>query len=240
MPLPSHCRPSSRTTGGPIFIASCNVLARHRLPFTCCAIVFSGWRRRSHLISRQHGGEPALRASPPFDLVRMPFASAALDIATEARDVLARMATEAAGCLVQLEVAVQPGLAVHADRFALRAVLSQLVGNAIRHAAGGRVLLSASRLGGRVQIAVIDDGVGPDAVAQEAALREVVQLVALQGGTIEVEAQRGEGTTVLVRLPESDAAGRAPSEIPKQRPAARTTAAPQIVLEAVAGPSWEI
>jgi len=179
-------------------------------------------------------------ASLPSDLARMPFASTAIDVATEARDVLARMAAEAAGYLVQLEVAVQPDLSVHADRLALRAVLSQLVGNAMRHAAGGRVLLSAIRLGGRVQIAVIDDGIGPDAAVQESALREVAQLVALQGGTIEVEAQRGEGTTVLVRLPEPVSASGAPGKIPKQRLAARTATAPQAAQEALAGHSWEI
>ena len=82
------------------------------------------------------------------------------------------------------------------------AVLSELVGSAMHHAPCGRVLLSAIRLGGRVQIAVIDDGDGPAAAVQEAALRDMAQLVALQGGTIDVESRRGEGTTVLVRLPE--------------------------------------
>ena len=37
------------------------------------------------------------------------------------------MAAEAAGHLVQLEFAAQPDLTVHADRLALRAVLSELV-----------------------------------------------------------------------------------------------------------------
>jgi signal transduction histidine kinase len=207
---------------------------------TCGALVLGGWRSYRHLTSRHQGGEPMTCASAPFDLVRMPFASTALDVATEARDVLARMAAEAAGYLVQLEVAVQPNLSVHADRVALRAVLSQLVGNAVRHGACGRVLLSAIRLGGRVQIAVIDDGIGTDAVAQAAALREVAQLVTLQGGTIDVEAQRGEGTTVLVRLPEPASATRTPGTIPKQRPAGRAAAALQATQDALAGDSWEI
>lgn len=214
---------------------------------TCGALVLGGWRRHRHLIAHDHGGVSMVCASPPFDLVRTPFASGSLNVAAEARDILARMAAEAAGHLVQLEIAVQPDLSIHADRLALHAVLSQLVGNAVHHAAGGRVLLSAIRLRGRVQIAVIDDGIGPDAAVQQAALRNVAQLVALQGGTIKVEAQRGESTTVLVQLPEPASANRTPGEMPQQRPAVRIATASrpeqkaaQPEQEALAEYSWEI
>ncbi|MGA3400885.1 MAG: HAMP domain-containing sensor histidine kinase [Acetobacteraceae bacterium] len=179
-------------------------------------------------------------APSPFGLGRTPFASGVLDVAAEARDVLHQMAGEAAGHLVQLEFAVQPDLLVHADRLALRAVLSELVGNAMRHAPGGRVLLSAIRLGGRVQIAVIDDGDGPAAAVQEAALREMAQLVALQGGTIDVETHSGEGTTVVVRLPEPTGTGRVPGEAPKRPSAERPTAPPRVAREAVVEHSWDI
>ncbi len=208
---------------------------------TCGLFLLGGWRLRRRLLLRRAGGEPMAATQPLFGLGRTPFVGGVLDVATEARDVLGRMAAEAAGHLVQLEVAVQPDLSVHADRLALRTVLSDLVGNAMRHAPGGRVLLSAIRLGGRVQIAVIDDGAGPEAAVQEAALREVAQLVALQGGTLDVEAHPGKGTTVLVRLPESAGTGRAHGEArPARQPADQPAASPQAAREAVAGHSWEI
>jgi signal transduction histidine kinase len=163
-----------------------------------------------------------------------------LDVAAEARSVLGQMAAEAAAHLVQLEFATQANLSVHADRYALRFVLSELVGNAVRHAPGGRVLLSAIRLGGRVQIAVIDDGAGPDAAVQEAELREMAQLVALQGGTIDIEACPGEGTTVLVRLPEPMANGYVPGAVAKHQPVARPTPLPHAAREQVVEISWDI
>jgi signal transduction histidine kinase len=204
---------------------------------TCGVLLFGGWRRRQDLLALQDdGGQPMPVARRAFDLGRMPFVGGVLDVAAEVRDVLAQMAAEAARHLVRLEFAVQPELSVHADRLALRAVLSELVGNAVQHAPGGRVLVSAIRLGGRVQIAVIDDGAGPEAAVQEAALREVVQVVALQGGTIDVEVHAGEGTTVLVRLPEPVDTGRAPGEASaNQKPAERPAASPQAVREAVVG-----
>ncbi len=207
---------------------------------TCGALLLGGWRRRRYLLARQDGGEPMADAPPAFGLGRTPFAGGELDVAAEARDVLRQMATEAQGRLVQLEFAVQPDLLVHADRHALRAVLSELVGNAMHHAPGGRILLSALRLGGWVQIGVMDDGDGPAASVQEAALRETAELVALQGGTIEVEARTGKGTAVLVRLPEPMATGRVPGEAPRRLPAERPAGSSRAAREVVVEHSWDI
>lgn len=201
---------------------------------TCGTFLLGGWQRQRHLQRAQAVGEPVATAQPLFGLARAPFVGGVLDVTAEARDVLAQMAGEAARHLVQLEFAVQPDLSVHADPLALRGVLSELVGNAVRHAPGGRVLLSATRLGGRVQIAVIDDGAGPTAAVREAALREVAQVVALQGGTIDIEVHPGEGTTILVRLPDQVAAGNVPAEAPKQQPAEHLAAPPRAAQEVAA------
>ncbi len=207
---------------------------------TCATLLIGGWRRRQHLMARHHGSVPWQPAPPPFGPGQAPFASFPLDVAAEARDLLHHMAPEAARDLVQLEFAVPPGLTVHADRLALRTVLSELIANAVRHTPGGRVLLSAIELGGRVQIAVIDDGAGADAATQEAALREVAQLVALQGGTIDIDTWRGEGTTVIVRLPDPAQATRPSGEAPRPRPTARPAATSRAALEPVAEHSWDI
>jgi signal transduction histidine kinase len=207
---------------------------------TCGTLLLGGWRRRQHLLGSAYSAGPIVTARLPLGLVRAPFASGVLDVAAEARSVLAQMAAEAAAHLVQFEFATQANISVHADRYTLRAVLSELVGNAVRHAPGGRVLLSVIRLGGRVQIAVIDDGAGPDASVQEAELREMAQLVALQGGTIDVEAYPGEGTTVLVRLPELMGNGWMPGEAPKHSQAGRPAPLPRAAQEAVVEISWDI
>lgn len=207
---------------------------------TCGTLLFGGWQRRRQLLARESTAQPLAVTRPLFDLGRTPFAGDILDVAQEVRDVLAQMAAEAARQLVQLEFAAQPDLSVHADRLALRAVLGELVNHAMRHAPGGRVLLSAIRLGGRVQIAVIDDGVGPAAPVQEAALREVAQLVALQGGTVDIETHPGEGTTVLVRLPEPVGTTAEPEETPQWQTTERPTTQPQPARKAVAEQTWDI
>jgi hypothetical protein len=206
---------------------------------TCGTLLLGGWRQRQRQLAGPAGGEPTAAAPAPFALARSPFASGDLDVAAELRHVLVHMAAQAGCHLVQLEFAAQPDLTVHADRLALHAVLSELVGSAMHHAPCGRVLLSAIRLGGRVQIAVIDDGDGPAAAVQEAALRDMAQLVALQGGTIDVESRRGEGTTVLVRLPEPMGTASTP-ETRKPLPAERFAAPSADALEAAVEHSWEI
>ncbi len=205
---------------------------------TCGTAAFAGWRRRGRLLA-QAGNPPAAGPSRPADLLRKPFASAMLDVAAEARDVLQEMAAEAAGHLVQLEFAAQPDLSVYADRLALRTVLCALIRNAVQHSRGGRVLLSAIRLGGRVQIAVIDDGVGPPAAIQQAALRELAQLVALQGGTIDIETDPGEGTAVLVRFLAPIGGQRASGHAPEAQPAGHPAASPTPARHAVVEPAWD-
>ena len=56
--------------------------------------------------------------------------------------------------------------------------------------------------GSRIQIAVIDSGQGSSAELQRAELRSVEETIALLGGRMEIDSRRGEGTTVLLRLPQ--------------------------------------
>jgi len=206
---------------------------------TCGALLLGGWRR--YVLADRDDSGPVGAPLPSFSLARTPFVGGMLDLAAEVRDVLGQMGPDAARRRVRLEMAVQPDLAVHADPLVLRALLGDLVGNAMRHAPGGRVLLSAARLGGRVEIAVTDDGAGAEAAMQEAALREAGQLVALQGGTIHIEVHPGEGTTVLLRLLEPMGTGRASGQAPAPPSAKQPAASPHAAREAaVAGQSWDI
>ena len=138
-----------------------------------------------------------------------------LDVEREVRSVLAGLTGFAATRLVRFELAVQPDLAVRADAVSFRDALAGLVTHAAAQAPSGRVLVTGMRRGGRVQIAVADDGIGTDRLVQAGDLRSAERIIALQGGTLEIANQPGEGTTLLARWP--DIAGRAHQPAPVTR-----------------------
>jgi hypothetical protein len=160
-------------------------------------VVVSGWNRRREWVARQ--GQ--LPVGNRFELGQTPFAAGDLDVAAEARDVLRQLDSLAARLLVDLEYAVQPQLAVRADRRAFREILSDMVTTAIEQAPCGRVLLGAARTGSRVHITVSDDGGNPDREMRLSKLRSAERLAALQGATMDVDVRLGQGTTVFFRLP---------------------------------------
>lgn len=137
-----------------------------------------------------------------FVLGPAPLAAGQLDVGLELRACVQAHDAAAIGRHLRLETAIQPGLTVRADRGALCQAISDVLENAISHSGGGRVLVAAGRHGGRVQIAVLDDGAAVDRAEHEAHLRGAERLLALQGGTIEVSVRAGAGSTVVIRLPE--------------------------------------
>ncbi len=138
-------------------------------------------------------------------------------LATEVRGILDRLDGLAAGALVHLELAAEPGLIVQADRLALRDIVSDVIRNAILQSSGGRVLVTLIKRGGFIQIAVVDDGAGPSRDMQDARFGIAERLAKSQGGTLDVVFQADRGTTVTLRLPEAaeaHAAGSAPDAPP--------------------------
>lgn len=154
------------------------------------------------------------------------FGATSLDLQAEALGALREVDGLAARLSVRLQIAIQPNLSVRADPQGFRRALIHLLESAIGHAPGGKVLLGARHHGGRVQIAVLDDGQGPDRREQEALLRPVECIVALHGGTLQVETRPGQGTLVVMRLPEppETPAGSPSPAGHKARPAAREAA----------------
>jgi two-component system sensor histidine kinase BaeS len=144
-----------------------------------------------------------------------------VDLAVLVHDTLEahRGAAEAAGVALtaDLTAALAP---VEADPARLRGVLSNLVGNALRHTSRGgsvRVLARPAPDPPGVELRVVDDGEGiapellphvldrfvkgegsPGSGLGLAIVRDVVEA---HGGTVTVASVRGEGTTVTLRLP---------------------------------------
>ena len=134
------------------------------------------------------------------------------------------LSLQAANKGVKLTSRIARGLGeVVADERAVRQVLINLVGNAIKFTqSGGAVIIDASREGRDLKIVVSDTGIGiaPEKMAligrpftqihgdlsrayegSGLGLSLVKGLTALHGGTFEMDSRPGEGTVVTVRLP---------------------------------------
>lgn len=129
---------------------------------------------------------------------------------------------------VALAFAAEPGLAPRLPEAVLDSALDALLEGAIAAAPAGKVLLTASRRGGTVTVAVADDGAGFDVAARRAALRPTEAAVALQGGRIELVGTAGEGGTVRLLLP-----------VPMAQPAAARAARAPAAEPPVAAPARE-
>lgn len=206
------------------------------LPLAMLSGVAMGALLAGGFIGRRHGRlavtEP--RALAAMTVTPRPLPAGQVDLDAELRAAAASHEGSARRLNIRLEVAVQPDLTVRADPAALRQIVSSLLENAINHSAGGGVLLSAGRHGGRVRIAVLDDGAPVDRSEQEANLRDAERLAAMQGGTLEIIVSPGSGTTVAVRLPEPGGAGTArTAHTASQEPQTAAPAAPTRAAAAV-------
>jgi hypothetical protein len=156
-----------------------------------------------------HANRPSTRAEGPLapdHLLEAPmpltgFQATALDLEPEVRAAADAMAPLARARGVKVDLSVSPGSAVHMDRAALRTVLRAMLLVAIDSTQRGQVLITAARLGAQMHIRVIDDGARADRASRERQLRDAGALVALQGGSIAVEAHAGRGTAMTASLP---------------------------------------
>lgn len=164
--------------------------------FASGAIAAAGWRGRQRSLEL-----PSRSLSERFAGRRAARAGEILDVADEAGLVLRQSQDVAARQLSMLEMAIEPDLTVRADRRAFQDILGDVVHRAIEQSPCGRILLTAGRIGGFVHVAVSDDGPGTGGAIRLTRLRDAESLVTLQGGSIELDARPGEGTTVIVRLP---------------------------------------
>ncbi len=179
---------------------------------------------RNFWLSR--AGRAAPSQSAPTAPVRL--GNGLLAVAPAAAAALEGVRTEAARALVRLEIAVHPGLAVRIDAGAFDRILSDMLLTAIRTAPCGRVLVSARRLGGRVEIAVSGDGATADRDRLIADLRSSIELLALHGGTLDVQTIPDAGTIFAARLLEPQGTGAMKlADVAPPRPQSEPAPAPE-------------
>ncbi|MEW5729811.1 MAG: ATP-binding protein [Pseudomonadota bacterium] len=141
-------------------------------------------------------------------------------VAAALRLVEARASAGGVGLEVDIPADLPP---VRAERRRLLQILVNLLSNAVKFTPrGGRVAIQARREAGAMVVRVTDTGIGMDAQEVAVAMQPFRQVdgrlerryegtglglplakafVELHGGGLSVESRRGEGTTVIVRLP---------------------------------------
>jgi signal transduction histidine kinase len=146
------------------------------------------------------------------DLLDLYLGSVAVDLDAALREAAAAVEPVACSRGVRMELAVGAAMIVPVHASVLRMALRNTMLAAIDAAPGGQVLITAASLGRQLYIGIIDDGRGIDQQAREISMRQTETLIALQGGSIAIEARPGRGTVVTIRLPmpvsaESEASG---------------------------------
>jgi len=169
-------------------------------------VVLVGWRARQRAARLAAPSEPvSANPAPPLprhgDVGLVTFESRKLEVDHEISGALAQLRDVALRDQVELQVVVQPNLAMWADPCALSQMLLGIVSQAIERAEGSALLVSASWHGGRTQVIVMDDGPAGDPAILMGRLREVEQCAALQGGTLELECRPLRGNKVVLRMP---------------------------------------
>jgi signal transduction histidine kinase len=135
------------------------------------------------------------------------FEAETVDLEAAVRKVAAALDSLARANWVRIDLALSAAMTVRVDPGALGMALQETMLTAIHAAAGGQVLVTTVTLGSQLHIRVTDDGLGADQQDREMLTRRAESLIALQGGSIVVEARPGRGTTVTVRLPMPGKAG---------------------------------
>lgn len=148
-------------------------------------------------------------AGPPGMPVDPLWADAELDLTQEApqtdagaaiRMALTRVMPVMTGRSVRADVAAPPGLLVRMRGSVLTDAIEELLSAAAHAAPGGRLLITATGRGDHVEISVTDDASVTDPALRAAAVRDLIERVALRGATLTVRPNPGEGTTMTLRL----------------------------------------
>lgn len=178
-----------------------------------CVVAAAGWRlHQLEQAERRAAHRRRLAGHPPNAVgthtagarsTETGAAAGAMNVSALLPEILTEFHPLLVGRGAHVDVAIQSALTADFDRDLFRSVLPVMLDSAVRATSDGNLLVTAMRFGGWVQIVVSDDGVADDRAAREGDLRASSHLVAMRGGSLDVDTRRGEGTTTTLRLPVS-------------------------------------
>ena len=163
--------------------------------------IWIAFTRRPRAMTSESAAPGWAAEATSFEPINARFESEIVGLEAMVREAAAAVSDLARTHWVRIEQAVSAAITVHVDPNALGPALRETMLTAIRAAPGGQVLVTAATLGSQLHIRITDDGPGADQFDREISVRGAGGMIALQGGSIAVEARPGQGTTVIVRLP---------------------------------------
>jgi C4-dicarboxylate-specific signal transduction histidine kinase len=125
------------------------------------------------------------------------------DVGTELRHALSAARRQARSRARRVEVVAPDGLALGLAPARLRPVLLALLRDAIEHAPGGQVFVGAMRTEGEIRIVIIDDGRGAVEPLTAESRTSLARLLAFADATLLVDHRPGDGTTLMLCLPDA-------------------------------------
>ena len=125
-----------------------------------------------------------------------------VDLRAELLAALSDARRQAGGPCARVEIEAPKGLLSRVRSGTLRPVLLALLRNAIEHAPGGKVFVGAMRADGEMRVVIIDDGPLVGEPLTSDARISLARLLAMSDATLLVDHRPGDGTTVMLCLPD--------------------------------------
>ena len=149
------------------------------------------------------GGGAALQAAAPHPVAERHTArDAGIELRAELHAALSDARQQARGPGAHVEVEAPHGLTLAVEPTTWRPVLLALLRNAIQHAPGGTVFVGAIRADTELRIVIIDDGPFVAEPLTGDARTSLARLLALSDASLLVDHRPGDGTTVMLCLPD--------------------------------------
>jgi signal transduction histidine kinase len=173
---------------------------------------------------------------------QMTLASRPIDLADQARQVAREFAAEADESGLALEVEAEEAGA-RADEGGLQIVLQNLLSNAIKYTEEGTVQVRTYREDGEAVLQIEDTGIGMDPAVAESlfepfrqgseglsreyegtgiGLAVTKKATEQMGGSIDVETEKGQGSTFTARLPAADRKAKRSATDPNEKKTGRS------------------